>query len=61
MSINILIAEDEEITVKHLRYALEAEGYSVTSVNNGRDAFKKVKQEAFDLIIADIKMPGGDS
>ncbi len=60
MSIRILIAEDEEITVKHLLYALEAEGYSVTSVNNGTDALKKVGQEAFDLLIADIKMPGMD-
>jgi len=60
MSIKILIAEDEEITVKHLLYALEAEGYSVTNVNNGTDAFKKIQQEAFDLLIADIKMPGMD-
>ena len=60
MPINILIAEDEEITVKHLLYALETEGYSVTSVNNGTDAFKKIQQEAFDLLIADIKMPGMD-
>jgi len=60
MSIKILIAEDEEITVKHLLYALEAEGYSVTSVNNGTDAFKKIQREAFDLLIADIKMPGMD-
>ena len=60
MSIRILIAEDEESTVKHLLYALEAEGHSVTSVNNGKDAFKKVQKEAFDLLIADIKMPGMD-
>jgi CheY-like chemotaxis protein len=40
MFIKILIAEDEEITAKHLLYALEAEGYSVTSVNNGTYAFK---------------------
>lgn len=60
MSINILIAEDEEITVKHLLYALEDEGYSVTSVSNGTDAFKKIQQDAFDLLIADIKMPGMD-
>ncbi len=60
MSIKILIAEDEEITVKHLLYALEDEGYIVTSVNNGTDAFKKIQQDSFDLLIADIKMPGMD-
>ncbi len=60
MSINILIAEDEEITVKHLIYALEDEGYNVTSVSNGSDAIKEIEQDAFDLLIADIKMPGMD-
>ncbi len=60
MSIKILIAEDEEITVKHLLYAMEAEGYSVTTVNNGTDAFKKIQHETFDLLITDIKMPGMD-
>jgi len=58
MSFKILIAEDEEITLKHLLYALETEGYTATGVNNGMDALKKIKKEAFDLIIADIKMPG---
>ena len=56
----ILIAEDEEITLKHLTYTLEQEGYSVTGVGNGLDALRKVEKENFDLLIADIKMPGMD-
>jgi DNA-binding NtrC family response regulator len=60
MSIKILIAEDEEITLKHLIYTLQAEGYTVTGVNNGTDALKKIKKEEFDILIADIKMPGID-
>jgi len=60
MSLNILIAEDEEITLKHLKYALENEGYVVTGVNNGIDAFNKLEKEEFDILIADIKMPGLD-
>ncbi|UCE71731.1 MAG: sigma-54-dependent Fis family transcriptional regulator, partial [Nitrospiraceae bacterium] len=60
MSIKILIADDEEVTVKHLIYSLEDEGYDVTSVNNGTDAFKKIGEEDFDLLITDIKMPGMD-
>jgi len=58
--LKILIAEDEEITLKHLTYTLEQEGYSITGVGNGLDALKKIEKEHFDLLIADIKMPGMD-
>ncbi|MBI5196212.1 MAG: sigma-54-dependent Fis family transcriptional regulator [Nitrospirae bacterium] len=60
MNLNILIAEDEEITLKHLKYALEKEGYAVTGVKNGIEAFNKLEKEEFDILIADIKMPGMD-
>jgi DNA-binding NtrC family response regulator len=60
MNLKILIAEDEEITLKHLRYALEKEGYNLTCVNNGSDAFARLEKEVFDILIADIKMPGMD-
>ena len=41
MAFKILIAEDEEITVKHLVNTLQAEGYSVTGTMNGLDALQK--------------------
>jgi DNA-binding NtrC family response regulator len=43
-----------------LSIVLRKEGYSVATVNNGRDALEKVKTEGFDVIITDIKMPGMD-
>jgi DNA-binding NtrC family response regulator len=54
----VLIAEDEEITLNHIGYVLGREGYQVTSVGNGSDALKKLEGESFDLLIADVKMPG---
>jgi DNA-binding NtrC family response regulator len=60
MTFKVLIAEDEEITLKHLSYALDKEGYAVTGVKNGLDALKHLEKEAFDFLIADIKMPGMD-
>ena len=60
MSLKILIAEDEEVTSRHLKYALQKEGYNLTCVNNGIDAFDKLEKERFDILIADIKMPGMD-
>jgi len=58
MAFKILIAEDEEITVKHLTNTLKAEGYTVSGTMNGLDALRKIETESFDLLIADIKMPG---
>lgn len=58
MVFNILVAEDEEITLKHLVATLKGEGYEVLGVNDGLEAYKAVESWGFDLIIADIKMPG---
>jgi two-component system, NtrC family, response regulator HydG len=58
MAFKILIAEDEEITVKHLVSTLAKEGYAVDSATNGLDALRKIEAVSFDLLIADIKMPG---
>ncbi len=58
MAFKILIAEDEEITLKHLVNTLAKEGHDVTGIQNGADALQKVEQDSFDLLIADIKMPG---
>jgi two-component system response regulator HydG len=60
MKLNILIADDEEITLKHLSYALGKEGYDVTTAKNGVEALKKIEATEFDVLIADIKMPGID-
>ena len=58
MSIKIFIAEDEEITLKHLMYALENEGYTVSGAKDGLEAWQKIEKEHFDIVITDIKMPG---
>ncbi|MFH1076218.1 MAG: sigma-54 dependent transcriptional regulator [Pseudomonadota bacterium] len=58
MTFGILVAEDEEITLKHLLSTLEREGYEVSGTDNGQQALEKLENEHFDLLIADIKMPG---
>ncbi|VAX34606.1 Response regulator of zinc sigma-54-dependent two-component system [hydrothermal vent metagenome] len=60
MSIKIFIAEDEEITLKHLMYALGNEGYTVSGAKDGLEAWQKIEKEHFDIVITDIKMPGLD-
>ncbi len=58
MAFKILIAEDEDITLKHLVKALQNEGYLTEGTQNGADALRKIEADHFDLLIADIKMPG---
>jgi DNA-binding NtrC family response regulator len=58
MSSKILIAEDEEITLKHILSTLQKEGYDAIGVPDGRKALDKIEKELFDILIADIKMPG---
>ena len=58
MAFKILIAEDEDITLKHLLKALQKEGYQAVGTQNGADALQRIEKDHFDLLIADIKMPG---
>lgn len=57
MNFKIIIAEDEDITRKHLLAALTREGYSVVGVKNGREALDLIEKDFFDVLITDIKMP----
>ena len=57
---NILIIDDEELVTKSLLKLLSSEGYNVIVVRNGRDALERVKDNGFDLIISDVRMPDLD-
>lgn len=58
----ILIVEDEPSVLQVLQHLLSAEGYLVTTANNGEDALEKVYHSSGlpALILADIMMPGMD-
>jgi len=43
-----------------LRFLLQEEGYEVDVAHRGEEALEKVRESKFDLILADIKMPGLD-
>lgn len=57
MALKILVAEDEEITLKHVLSTLGSEGYEVVGEKNGSAAFDRISRDHFDLIITDVKMP----
>lgn len=56
----ILIAEDEERIVSFLEKGLRASGYSTVAVGSGPDAAALARDDAFDLMILDLGLPGRD-
>ena len=56
----ILLAEDDESMRGFLVRALEKAGYTVIACGNGADAFDRLKQEPFSLLLTDIVMPRMD-
>ncbi len=56
----ILVADDEPAVLELCQRILTAEGYQVDIVRTGQEAVERIKQEPFDLLLTDIKMPGMD-
>lgn len=56
----ILLAEDDEDMRKFLVKALENAGYDVVSFGNGVEAYDRLKEEPFTLLLTDIVMPEMD-
>ncbi len=56
----ILLAEDEPDLNAVLRQKLTAEGYSVDSFLNGKDALEVLSYTDYDAAVLDIMMPGAD-
>ncbi|MFM2049203.1 MAG: hypothetical protein RI955_1751 [Bacteroidota bacterium] len=57
---HILIVDDEKAIRKSLRDILEYEKYTVEEAGDGAEAIKLIKNNAFDLVLCDIKMPKKD-
>jgi len=58
MSKKILIIDDEELIVRSLKKLLEKNDFEVFLAKNGQDALVMTEEERFDLVIADIRLPG---
>ena len=56
----ILVVDDEKGMCEFLHYLLEGEGYEVEEAHSGAEALDKIKGKSYQLVLADIKMPGID-
>ncbi|MDA0769997.1 MAG: hypothetical protein BZY79_03710 [SAR202 cluster bacterium Casp-Chloro-G4] len=55
---SILVVEDEEGVRDLLVQLLQMGGYSAIAVDNGLDAIASFKEEHYDLVFTDYRMPG---
>jgi two-component system alkaline phosphatase synthesis response regulator PhoP len=60
MAKKILVIEDDPAISRLVDYSLRHEGYEVISATNGLVGIRKAHNEAPDLIILDVMLPGMD-
>ena len=58
MSPHVLVVDDEADIVEPVSYALEKDGFEVTSVGDGDTALQMALSDRFDVVILDIMLPG---
>ncbi len=58
MTARIMIIEDDEEMRFSLNDFLKQEGHEADSAPDGSDAFRKLAQEPFDIVITGIRKPG---
>ena len=54
----LLVVDDEDLFRNSLVKLLTMEGYSVLSASDGNEALGLIKENKFQLVITDLKMPG---
>ena len=55
---NILLIEDDKVTLKTLQHGISALGHKVQIAESGEEAIKLTENVKFDIILSDIMMPG---
>ena len=55
----VLVVDDEEDFLETLVKRLEKRGIEAVGVKSGEEALDTMKQKLFDVVVLDIKMPGG--
>lgn len=56
----ILLVDDEIDLLEVLQIHLQLLGADVSTSRSGDEAFAVLQEQQFDLVISDVRMPGGD-
>jgi CheY-like chemotaxis protein len=58
MATKILLVEDSADNLLVLAICLQIEGFTVEQAHDGLEAFQKLEDKTFDVVVSDIRMPG---
>src|SRR5262245_5647885 len=58
MSARILVTDDDAVSCRLLAKVLAGEGYQVEWVQSGEAALMRLRDNAHDLLVVDVQMPG---
>jgi CheY-like chemotaxis protein len=58
--LRILVAEDNLVNQKFIKYVLQKLGYEIVIADNGIEALKKLCESFYDVILMDVQMPEMD-
>lgn len=58
--LKILVAEDNEVNQKVIRFILGKFGHLLEFANDGLEAMRKLESERYDIILMDCQMPNLD-
>ena len=56
----VLVVDDDAVVGQSFNRVLSHKGYVVVTAQNAHEALKKMREDEFDLVYTDIKMPGMD-
>jgi CheY-like chemotaxis protein len=59
-TLRILIVDDDQRMTRTLADILTLAGYEVVEAASGPDALEKIRAQAFDCLLTDVRMPGMD-
>lgn len=60
MEERILVVDDEPILLKGLKFSLEQDGYLVDVAMDGNEAYEKIMNQSYALVVLDLMLPGLD-
>ena len=58
--ISVMVVDDEPMTRRVVRLALENAGYEVATAGDGAEALKILRDRRFDVLVTDLNMPRMD-
>lgn len=58
--LRVLIVDDEKELVTTLVERLDMRGINAEGANNGAEGLERIKDQDFDVVLLDLKMPGMD-